>query len=49
MQYRRRKMNIPVYLACDGYKTSHVKQYNPKTEVVYSTWTPRKSRIDGIN
>ena len=42
-------MNIPVYLACDGYKTSHVKQYNPKTEVVYSTWTPRKSRIDGIN
>lgn len=42
-------MNIPIYLACDGYKTSHIKQYNPKTEVVYSTWTPRKSRIDGVN
>lgn len=41
--------SIPVYLACDGYKTSHKRQYNPKTEVVYSTWTPRKSRMENVD
>lgn len=42
-------MNISATLACDGYKTSHRKQYSPHTEVVYSTWTPRKSRMEGVN
>ena len=42
-------MNISAILACDGYKTSHRKQYSPHTEVVYSTWTPRKSRMEGVN
>lgn len=42
-------MNISAILACDGYKTSHRKQYSPHTEVVYSTWTPRKSRMEGID
>lgn len=42
-------MNISATLACDGYKTSHRKQYSPHTEVVYSTWTPRKSRMKGVN
>ena len=42
-------MNIPAILACDGYKTSHRKQYNPSTELVYSTWVPRKSRLRGVD
>lgn len=42
-------MNIPAILACDGYKTSHRKQYNPSTELVYSTWVPRKSRLKGVD
>lgn len=39
-------------LAClnsDFYKQSHCKQYSPYTEVVYSTWTPRKSRMEDVN
>lgn len=40
---------LEAVLACDGYKTSHKKQYSPHTEVVYSTWTPRKSRMDDVN
>lgn len=42
-------MNISAILACDGYKTSHRKQYSPHSEIVYSTWTPRKSRMEGVN
>ena len=42
-------MNISATLACDGYKTSHRKQYSPYTQVIYSTWTPRKSRMEGVN
>ena len=42
-------MNIPAALNCDGYKTSHYKQYSPHTQIVYSTWTPRKSRMEGVN
>lgn len=42
-------MIIPAALNCDGYKTSHRKAYSPHTEKVYSTWTPRKSRMDGVN
>lgn len=42
-------MLVPAHLQGDGYKFSHHKQYSPKTEVVYSTWTPRKSRIEGVD
>ena len=36
-------------LLCDFYKVSHREQYPVGTEKVFSTWTPRKSRIKGIN
>jgi len=36
-------------LQTDGYKTGHIFQYPKGTEYVYSNWTPRKSRIPGIN
>ena len=36
-------------LNLDAYKNSHRKQYSPYTEVVYSTWTPRKSRMSGVD
>lgn len=42
-------LDIPAILNVDSYKTHHVKQYSPHTEKVYSTWTPRKSRIKGID
>lgn len=34
---------IPTLL-CDFYKVSHREQYPNKTEVVYSTWTPRSGK-----
>lgn len=37
----------PMLLA-DFYKIAHREQYPEKTEVVYSNWTPRSSRIDEI-
>lgn len=33
----------------DGYKFSHEKQYPAGTMKVYSNWTPRESRIPGID
>ena len=42
-------MLVPAHLQGDGYKFSHHKQYSPHTEVVYSTWTPRKSRMAGVD
>jgi len=33
----------------DGYKVDHRNQYPNGTEMVYSNWTPRKSRIPGVN
>ena len=36
-------------LLCDFYKVSHREQYPDKTEIVYSTWTPRASRIKGVD
>lgn len=35
-------------LLCDFYKVSHREQYPTGTEKVYSTWTPRTSRLEGI-
>ena len=36
-------------LLCDFYKVSHREQYPEKTQKVYSTWTPRASRMDGVD
>ncbi len=36
-------------LYTDGYKVDHRRQYPDETTLVYSNWTPRKSRIEGIN
>jgi len=35
-------------LMTDGYKVDHRRQYPNQTTLVYSNWTPRKSRIEGI-
>lgn len=39
----------PATLLCDFYKISHREQYPEKTEIVYSTWIPRQSRLEGVN
>lgn len=36
-------------LYTDGYKLDHKRQYPENTTLVYSNWTPRKSRIDSID
>lgn len=36
-------------LLCDFYKVSHREMYPKGTELVYSTWTPRATRVKGIN
>ena len=36
-------------LLADFYKTGHIYQYPKDTEMVYSNWTPRGSRIEGID
>jgi len=41
-------MSNPLLLT-DGYKVDHRRQYPAGTTLVYSNWTPRKSRIDGID
>lgn len=41
-------MNIPTINLTDGYKLDHRRQYPDNTGIVYSNWTPRKSRIDGV-
>lgn len=38
----------PATLLCDFYKVSHKNQYPKGTELVYSTWTPRTSRIADV-
>ncbi|AWH84804.1 nicotinate phosphoribosyltransferase [Flavobacterium album] len=35
-------------LLTDGYKVDHRRQYPQGTTLVYSNWTPRKSRIEGV-
>lgn len=39
----------PASLLCDFYKISHREQYPKGTEVVYSTWTPRATRMANVN
>lgn len=36
-------------LLTDGYKVDHRRQYPTGTSLVYSNWTPRKSRLDGVD
>jgi len=36
-------------LLTDGYKVDHRRQYPDKTTLVYSNWTPRKSRIETLD
>ena len=36
-------------LLCDFYKTEHFKMYPNNTTKIYSNFTPRKSRINGID
>lgn len=36
-------------LLCDFYKVAHREMYPKGTETVYSTWTPRASRVTGID
>lgn len=42
-------MKLNPMMLCDFYKLSHREMYPDNTEVVYSTWTPRASRIEGID
>lgn len=35
-------------LLTDGYKVDHRRQYPDGTTLVYSNWTPRKSRIENV-
>lgn len=37
-----------VPILCDFYKISHRPMFPEGTQVVYSTWTPRASRVDGV-
>lgn len=43
------KTTYPATLLCDFYKVSHREQYPPGTEIVYSTWIPRESRIEDVH
>ncbi|MGN8055616.1 nicotinate phosphoribosyltransferase [Pedobacter sp. 22163] len=36
-------------LLTDGYKVDHRRQYPENTTLVYSNWTPRKSRLENVN
>lgn len=39
---------LPATLLCDFYKISHKDQYPKMTQMVYSTWTPRASKLEGV-
>jgi nicotinamide phosphoribosyltransferase len=41
--------NISVALMIDGYKADHRRQYPIGTEKVYSNFTPRQSRVFGVD
>jgi nicotinamide phosphoribosyltransferase len=47
--FRKDEFFVPGSLLCDFYKVSHRPQYPKGTETVYATWTPRTSRIDGVD
>ena len=39
---------LPLH-AIDVYKTDHRSQYPDGTGMVFSNWTPRASRLDGVD
>lgn len=39
----------PAMLLADYYKISHRKLYDRDKGIIYATWTPRKSRVEGID
>ena len=41
--------NLNAMLLADFYKVSHKNMYPVGTEVVFSTWTPRASRMKGVD
>lgn len=43
------KTAYPATLLCDFYKVSHKEQYPDNTQFIYSTWTPRGSRLEGVD
>lgn len=42
-------MGMNPLLFIDGYKADHRRQYPEGTTLVYSNWTPRKSRVEGMD
>lgn len=40
---------LPATLLCDFYKISHKALYDKGTEKIYSTWTARNSRLEGVD
>jgi nicotinamide phosphoribosyltransferase len=42
-------MSFDFITLCDGYKLDHRRQYPKGTEYVYSNWTPRSSRVLGVD
>jgi len=42
-------MYINTIFLKDFYKVNHFEQYPPGTNLVFSNFTPRKSRIPGID
>jgi nicotinamide phosphoribosyltransferase len=40
---------VNTFLLCDFYKISHKNLYPAGTQKIYSTWTPRASRIKGVD
>jgi nicotinamide phosphoribosyltransferase len=42
-------MKVSAMLLCDFYKLAHREMYPEGTEIIYSTWTPRESRIKGVD
>lgn len=38
------RRNVPPTLLADFYKISHREQYPDRTEIIYSTWTPRSNK-----
>jgi nicotinamide phosphoribosyltransferase len=44
-----KKLKLSAMLLCDFYKIAHRLMYPDKTETVYSTWTPRASRMKDVS
>jgi nicotinamide phosphoribosyltransferase len=45
----KKKISLSAMLLCDFYKVSHREMYPEGTETVYSTWTPRASRMKDVD